>query len=103
MLIYYKKRFLLYKRVGKQIRFLYDMDFQELILSLRTQTINPELILLVSLLLTVFLDLVFEKSDSEFGNLYQWIPFVGLLASFIAILFQWNDALHPINPNFFKE
>jgi NAD(P)H-quinone oxidoreductase subunit 2 len=79
------------------------MDFQELILSLRTQTIYPELILLLSLLLTVFLDLILEKSDSGLGNSYQWIPFIGLLASFIALLVQWNEALHPTNSDFFKE
>jgi NAD(P)H-quinone oxidoreductase subunit 2 len=79
------------------------MDFQELILSLRAETIFPEILLLISLLLTVFLDLIFEKSESGFSAIYQWIPFVGLLISFLALVFQWNDAIHPANEEFFKE
>ena len=79
------------------------MDFQELILSLRAETIFPEVLLLISLLLTVFLDLIFEKSESGFSAIYQWIPFGGLLISFLALVFQWNDAIHPANEEFFKE
>ena len=79
------------------------MDFQELILSLRAETIFPEVVLLVSLLLTVFLDLIFEKSNSGFSSWYQWLPFGGLLISFLALIFQWNDAIHPTSEDFFKK
>jgi NAD(P)H-quinone oxidoreductase subunit 2 len=79
------------------------MDFQELILSLRAETLFPEVVLLVSLLLTVFLDLIFEKSNSGFSSWYQWLPFGGLLISFLALIFQWNDAIHPTSEDFFKK
>nr|ANA56949.1 subunit 2 of NADH-plastoquinone oxidoreductase [Pyramimonas parkeae] len=68
------------------------MDFRDLILSLRTEIIFPEILLLISLLITVFLDLLFEKGS--FRNIYQWLPFIGILTSFTALVFQWEAGLN---------
>ena len=59
------------------------MDFRDLITSLQIETIYPEVLLLVSLLLTVFLDLIFEKTP--FSRFYQWLPAGGLLLSFLML------------------
>jgi len=68
------------------------MDFRDLILSLRAEIIFPEILLLISLLITVFLDLLFDKGS--FRNIYQWLPFIGILASFTALVFQWEEGLN---------
>lgn len=61
------------------------MDFRDLIASLHAETIFPEGVIILSLLLTILVDLIFEKN-----KLVKHIPIIGLLLSLVILVFQWQ-------------
>lgn len=74
------------------------MDFRDLLASLNTGTILPEGIIIISLLVTVLVDLLFEKNK----KILQWIPVGGLTISLGVLIFQWQ-ALTTIETGTFFE
>lgn len=61
------------------------MDFRDLIASLHAETIFPEGVIILSLLVTLLVDLIFEKNKQV-----QAIPLVGLASSLVILVFQWK-------------
>jgi NAD(P)H-quinone oxidoreductase subunit 2 len=68
------------------------MDFRDLILSLNTETIFPEGIIIVSLLLTILIDLISDKRSESFTQkILPWIPVIGFSISLILLVLQWQS------------
>ena len=57
------------------------MDFRDLIASLHAETIFPEGVIILSLLVTLLVDLIFAKN-----TWVQAIPLVGLASSFVTCM-----------------
>jgi len=71
------------------------MDFRDLIASLHAETIFPEGMIILSLLVTLLVDLIFAKN-----TWVQAIPLVGLASSLVILVFQWQTNAS-VDPNFF--
>jgi NAD(P)H-quinone oxidoreductase subunit 2 len=71
------------------------MDFRDLIASLHAETIFPEGVIILSLLVTLLVDLIFEKN-----RWVQAIPLVGLAFSLVILVFQWQLNA-TVDPDFF--
>jgi len=71
------------------------MDFRDLIASLHAETIFPEGVIILSLLVTLLVDLIFAKN-----TWVQAIPLVGLASSLVILVFQWQINAS-IDPNLF--
>jgi len=61
------------------------MDFRDLIASLHAEILFPEGVIILSLLVTILVDLIFEKN-----TLFKWIPVGGLALSLVILIFQWQ-------------
>jgi len=73
------------------------MDFRDLIASLNTPIIQPEGIIIISLLITLFLDLLSQKPISWL----PWIPVGGLILSLGSLGIRFNEVTS-INQDFFN-